>query len=221
MKSLKPTKILTSRQLLFLRFFGQSPLRRYFYLSGGTALCGFYIPYRYSEDLDFFSGEEINLPNIVVWLRSIKPFFKFTSFDVQTSFNRNLLFIKHKHEMLKMEFTYFPFSPKKSNSYGNIAIDSIEDIALNKLFTIYQRPRLRDYMDLYVIIEQKKFRFQQLRLDAKAKFDWDIDPIQLGSQLLKVKKLKDVPRLAQPFDYEAMENYFLKIASSLKQDILK
>ncbi|KKQ44591.1 MAG: Type II secretion system protein E [Candidatus Woesebacteria bacterium GW2011_GWA1_37_8] len=34
-------------------------------MTGGTALAEFYIPYRYSDDLDFFSEEPFNLEDIV------------------------------------------------------------------------------------------------------------------------------------------------------------
>lgn len=47
-------KILNDVQKLFLELFGKRSFSQKFYLSGGTALAGFYIPYRFSEDLDFF-----------------------------------------------------------------------------------------------------------------------------------------------------------------------
>lgn len=48
-------EILTERQRSFLEKVGGADLlTRQFYLTDGTALAGFYIPYRYSEDLDFF-----------------------------------------------------------------------------------------------------------------------------------------------------------------------
>lgn len=50
------SKILTANQLKILSFIGQeSLLAKSFYLSGGTALAGFYLQHRYSEDLDFFN----------------------------------------------------------------------------------------------------------------------------------------------------------------------
>lgn len=218
---LEPTNILTEKQLFFLKLFSTSPLTKSFYLSGGAALCGFYIPYRYSEDLDFLSENEFDIQSILVWLKSIKKQLEYDSFDIQTLFNRNLIFLEFGSETLKTEFTYYPFPTKASEKYMNIKIDSIEDIALNKLFTIYQNPHLRDFMDLFMIMQEKKLDFMQLRLDAKAKFDWDIEMIQLGSQLLKVTELKDTPVLIKDFNYKDMENFFRKIAFSLQNEILK
>ncbi|OGK38910.1 hypothetical protein A3F34_02045 [Candidatus Roizmanbacteria bacterium RIFCSPHIGHO2_12_FULL_44_10] len=218
---LKPTKILTEKQLSFLKLFSTSPLTKSFYLSGGTALCGFYIPYRYSEDLDFFSEAEFDVQSILVWLKSIKNQLKYSAFDIQTSFNRNLIFLEFGSETLKLEFTYYPFPAKASQKYINITLDSIEDIALNKLFTIYQNPRLRDFMDLFMIMKEKKFDFEKLRLDAKVKFDWDIEMIQLGSQLLKVTERKDIPVLVGKFNYNEMEDFFTSLATSLQNKVLR
>ena len=60
------------KQLLFLDLFSDSNLTKNFYLSGGTALTGFYIPYRYSEDLDFFCENEFDIQAVVIFLKSIK-----------------------------------------------------------------------------------------------------------------------------------------------------
>lgn len=218
---LKPTEILTKKQLQFLNLFNLSPLTKSFYLSGGTVLCGFYIPYRYSDDFDFFSETEFEIGSVLIWLKSIKKQLKYDSFDIQTSFNRNLIFLEFGTGTLKVEFTYYPFTTKASQKYMNIIVDSIEDIALNKLFTIYQHPRLRDFMDLFKIMQEKKFDFGQLRLDSKAKFDWDIEMIQLGSQLLKVTERKDTPKLVGEFNFTDMETFFKNIAASLQSEILK
>jgi len=218
---LKPTKILTKTQLLFLNSFGNSYLAKSFYLTGGTALCGFYIPYRKSEDLDFFSESEFNIRNIIIWIRSVKNILKYKSFDLQTSFNRNLIFMEFANETLKTEFTYFPFPRLNSQNYNSVAIDSLRDIALNKLFTIYQNPRMRDYMDLFKIIKNQKFDFHTLRIDAKTKFDWDIEPIQLGTQLMKVTGKKDMPILVEKFDSKVMENFFKETAKLLGGEILE
>jgi len=35
-------------------------------------------------------------------------------------------------------------------------VDSMLDIAVNKIFTIYQKARARDFIDLYFIYQQEK-----------------------------------------------------------------
>ena len=52
--------VLTEGQKAFLSHFGKSPLCKIFYLTGGTALAAFYLQHRFSDDLDFFTEEEVS-----------------------------------------------------------------------------------------------------------------------------------------------------------------
>ena len=46
-------------------------ITQWYYLTGGTALAEFYLHHRYSEDLDFFSENEVDAQGIFVLLKSI------------------------------------------------------------------------------------------------------------------------------------------------------
>ena len=82
-----------------------------FYLTGGTALAEFYLHHRLSEDLDFFSENEFEPQNISVFLEKIKKEAKIKKVEFQQSFNRNLFFLDLMDgDMIKTEFTYFPFA---------------------------------------------------------------------------------------------------------------
>lgn len=215
--------ILSQKQKLFLSLFSQNiSLSRNFYLTGGTALAEFYIPYRYSEDLDFFSENEISLLPITVFLKSIKDKIKYKRFDINRSFNRNIVQLIFEDQTLKLEFTYFPFPQiEKPKIKDGIKIDSLEDIAVNKIFTIYQHPRSRDFTDIYMICQTYPYKIINLLKKARVKFDWHIDPIQLGSQLLQIKELKDYPKLINKIDTQVLLTFFEKEAKQLKQSILK
>ena len=87
---------------------------------------------------------------------------------------------------LKVDFNYYPFPRiEKGLKFGKLQIDSIRDIAANKVHTIFINPRDRDYIDLYFIMKNSDFNLNQLILDAKIKFDWHIDKLTLVSQLFK------------------------------------
>lgn len=214
--------ILTQTQKLFLELFGKQPFSQKFYLSGGTALTEFYISYRLSEDLDFFSEQEVQIDEIIAFITSIKETLGFNNFDYNTSFNRNLFFLHFPDCDLKLEFTYYPFTQLNSTKaeYG-VKIDSIEDIAVNKLFTIYQTPRSRDFMDLYMIIQKYNYSIEDLIKKAKIKFDWHVDAIKLGSQFLLVDELKDYPKLIEPLKETDWQNRFKEEAKKLKKDIIE
>lgn len=215
--------ILTKHQRDFLQAINKIEFfRKNFYLTGGTALAAFYIQRRYSENLDFFSEKEIDLLNLNISLNRVKKDLQISKIDFQQSFNRNIFFCYFKKKILKTEFTFFPFSRiEKGGMRESIEIDSIIDIAVNKLFTIYQRTHARDYIDLYCICREKGFVVGDLIKKAKIKFDWHIDPIQLGTQFVKVREAKDYPRMIQKLPAERWQKFFILEAGKLKKEILK
>lgn len=195
-------EILTPLQRRFIRLFAaDKTLQKQFYLTGGTALAAYYLKHRYSEDLDFFSYESV---------------------DMQ-SYNRNIFFLHAKKEILKTEFTYFPFEQVETPlRKDGVAVDSLVDLAVNKAFTISQNPRARDFIDLYFILARnRKYTFEKLLKLARAKFDAQIDPLQLGTQLLKAKNIQDIPRMANKIDHSVWRNYFVGKAKSLSKEIFK
>jgi predicted nucleotidyltransferase component of viral defense system len=50
---------LTPAQRKLIEALAKSPIRDSFYLSGGTALAGFYVKHRVSKDLDFFTRSDV------------------------------------------------------------------------------------------------------------------------------------------------------------------
>ncbi len=106
--------------------------------------------------------------------------------------------------------------------YKNIEVDSIYDIAVNKVHTISMNPRARDFIDIYFIIKEKSYGFSELLMKAKAKFDWHIDPIQLGSRLLIAKEeVKDYPRMLKKINHQEWKDFFVQEAKKLKKEIFK
>jgi len=56
---------------------------------------------------------------------------------------------------------------------------------------------------------------------AKAKFDWHIDPVKLGTQFLKAKQVRDYPRLTEELNPKNWQDFFEKEAEKLKKDIFQ
>lgn len=197
-------------------------IRHNFYLTGGTALAAFYLHHRYSEDLDFFSEKDVDILPVDVFVKEAGKALGAKSVDYQSSYNRNLFFLSLPDKsILKVEFTNFPFPRiEHGPTEGGITLDSILDIAVNKLFTIYQRTKARDYIDLYAICKESGFALSDLIEKARMKFDWHIDPLQLGTQFLKVKETVDYPRMIQEIQPKEWISFFESEAKKLKPQIL-
>jgi predicted nucleotidyltransferase component of viral defense system len=217
--------ILSSNQKKFLNFFISSPdLRNNFYLTGGTCLSEFYLHHRYSEDLDFFSEKEIDIVSITSILKKSKNSLNYKKIDFQKSFNRNIFqLIFDDKNFLKIELTYFPFETIDKRIEKNyLTIDSLKDIAVNKLFTIIQNPRGRDYYDLFFIFKKTNFDFNELLKLARIKFDYQIDYLTVGTQLIKFSELKDDPIIIDKKNYfNDVEKFFYKLAQKFKNKIIK
>ncbi|MDP3771754.1 MAG: nucleotidyl transferase AbiEii/AbiGii toxin family protein [bacterium] len=194
-----------------------------FYLTGGTALAEFYLHHRLSEDLDFFSEQEFDPQSISVILKKIQKAAGVEKIEYQQSFNRNLFFLHTDSDIIKTEFTYFPFTCiEQKQKMGELFIDSLIDIATNKLFTIYQKPRSRDFIDLYLILTHDPTLTLNTLIDnAQIKFDSYIDPIQLGAQYVRAEELKDYPRMLEKLDKKAWQEFFLKEAEKLSEKVFE
>jgi predicted nucleotidyltransferase component of viral defense system len=216
--------ILTQRQQLTLSLlFKEESIKKHFYLTGGTALSEYYLHHRYSEDLDFFSDEEIVPQSIQIILKKIQRKLGFSRIDYQQSYNRNLFFLHFADGgVLKTEFTFYPFTViELAKDVDGIRIDSLLDIAVNKAFTIYQTPRGRDFIDLYLIIVKEKWNLSDLLKKSRIKFDTCIDPLQLAQQLLKVTELADNPRMIAAYSRKEMMHFWNDEILKLKGEALK
>ncbi len=217
--------ILTSKQLNFLECVqSEKAITRSFYWTGGTPLAEFYLRHRLSDDIDLFcEKKEVNQALVESFLKKISPQLSIQKI-VRSQFlglvSYKLIF-KDKEE-LKVDFNYYPFPRiEKGVRFGNLEIDSLYDIAANKMHTMFMRARPRDYIDIYYILRSKNYSLQKIILDAKAKFDWDIDPMTLSSQFIQAKdvKEKELPKMLVPFDKHDMEAFFLKLAKNLEKEI--
>jgi len=217
--------ILTPHQSQFLDLVAsEKQLTKHFYLTGGTALAEFYYQHRLSEDLDFFNPEvEVNQPALEIFLKNKLQkvgvsHVKKTVFLGLVSYHLNFPDGQH----LKVDFNYYPFPRiEPGKKYKGISIDSIYDIATNKLHTMFMKPRSRDYIDLYFILNREKYPLDKLIIAAKTKFDWHIDKVTLASQFLRTKDFDESAMMLVPFDKKKMDNFFFDLAKSLNKDIFK
>lgn len=217
-------KILSKEQERFLDLFsGEKSLCKRFYFTGGTPLCVFYLFHRISEDLDFFSEKEIEPLPIRGFVGRVQEKLKLKKVDYRQFLGLHSFYLYFSDKnILKVDFNFYPFERiERGIKYKNIEVDSLLDIAVNKVHTISMKPRARDFIDIYFIIKEKNYNFYDLLMKAKAKFDWHIDPVQLGSRLYEAKELTDYPRMIKKIEHREWKSFFIGEAKKLKKEIFK
>lgn len=218
-------EILTFHQKQFLDFIsGEQYIVNNFYLTGGTALSAFYLHHRISEDLDFFNEkEEINLAVIDRIIGKFKDKAELLNIENRSLYGLHNFFLHFKDkDVLKVDFSYYPH-PRilKGIKYRSVIVDSDYDIGVNKVHTISIQPRARDFIDIFFLIKEKGYSLKDLLLKAKAKFDWHIDPIQLGSSFLQAAAVKDFPLMTKKIDHKEWQDFFVINARNLGTEIFK
>ena len=216
--------ILERYQKRFLELVFKEPyILTHYYLTGGTVLSEFYLKHRESYDIDLFTEKEVHLPSIEKFVQTVARTLGAKELAHRRFLGLHTFFFKFPDgKELKVDFNYYPFPRiNRAKNWRGLEIDSLEDIAVNKIHTISMRPRARDFVDIFFIFKKQDFSLPYLISLAKAKFDWHIDAIGLGEALAGAVAYKDLPRILLPFEKKEMDGFFLKLAKSLEKDIFK
>ncbi|MEK6954415.1 MAG: nucleotidyl transferase AbiEii/AbiGii toxin family protein [Candidatus Micrarchaeota archaeon] len=171
-------------------------LRKALIFKGGTALRKIYFEnYRYSEDLDFMLKEKITESELKASLEGI---FEYLKKEYNASFNIKSVYKREWFSDIKVQFMGLqgqkntitidvssdevlvgePEQRKVINSYYDkkfeILVYSLEEILAEKLRSLLQRNRVRDYYDCWYLMTKAKSRidFKEVRqiFDKKVKY---------------------------------------------------
>ncbi|OGG26900.1 hypothetical protein A2960_01995 [Candidatus Gottesmanbacteria bacterium RIFCSPLOWO2_01_FULL_39_12b] len=215
--------ILNDFQKEVIVIFCKTVLAKKFYLAGGTALSEFYLQHRKSEDLDFFTEEELDIKELERFVDFIGKKISLEKVEFQHGFGLYTYFFYPKNETVKhkIDFGQYPFPLiEKPKRFAGLQVEVLYDIAVDKAHIVSVRPRLRDFVDLYFIFQEKKeWNLKGLLQKAYEKFGIKVDPLQLGENLFQVKNLEDMPFMLKDFDRQTMENFFLTEARKLEKGI--
>lgn len=186
-------EILTNLQRKILVLFSNLPDKDAFYLTGGTALSAFFIKHRISHDLDFFTNvEELILPlsqkleaslkndNLVV--ERLRGFHSFVELTVSSSEDSTIIHIA-------LDSPYRFEQPFESKEIPGIKIDSLIDIASNKLLALFGRATLRDFIDVYFLT--KEYFDKKHLIEKAAQKDRGFDLYWLGVAMERINEYPD------------------------------
>lgn len=192
-----------------------------YYLTGGTALAEFYLNHRYSDDLDLFTRKKA-LP--VEDLRVAEVAFDQLGLDVtrQTQsdqFARFFLVASGSSEGLKVELgrdVGAMMAPPLR--LGPVVVDSLEDIAVNKVCAILGREEPKDFCDLYFILTESTFTLDYLIGRAREKegaFDGEDGILRFAVALLRAKDLPMLPRMVKNLTLPQLSHFLVPEAENL------
>lgn len=192
-----------------------------FVFGGGTALSEFYLQHRLSEDLDFFTENEISFEKLRTSMDKIAKKLKIKSVEYREIQSAKVFFLKRGgKEVIKTDFNYFPYYHfERGKKYKNLTVQSLADIATSKLDTILNRKQARDFVDFYFLQKEHPFSLEFLLKRIKEKFRWKVDPLYLASCFLKAENLQDYPKMIKTFSRKDMISYFINLAKDQKKNI--
>lgn len=184
-------KIVDNFQKEILVALGKTNLAKKIYWSGGTALAYQYLKHRRSFDLDFFSDDLYADDWILSELNKIKKEARIDNSSYQKKLNRWIYFFKKDKELVKFEIVYYPFQAidkRLFNKDFNIKVDSLLDIAANKVQTIFERQEPKDVFDLYWLLKTKQVSLEKLFQLVEKKFGSAIDPVTWSLRAIETSR---------------------------------
>jgi predicted nucleotidyltransferase component of viral defense system len=208
-------QIISKEQEIILDKVSQNDyLRSNFYFTGGTALSLVYLQHRESVDLDFFTEGQINQDLI---LEQVEHWSKEDGFIISERFNDPVYIFAltfPNNTSIKVDFARYPYKAiEKRDYYKGIPIDSLIDIATNKLLSVTQRIEAKDFVDLYFLL--KKFTIWDLIQGVKIKFNVKIEPLLLGQDFLLAEDFDHLPKMIKPPTLEELKGFYRDQAKQL------
>lgn len=150
------------------------------FLTGGAALAGFYLGHRDTEDLDLFCSQEIDLQEVARVLEAAAATrgAKVQALRTYPGFRR--LFAARGEETCVIDLVVdsAPAIDVQKAVFGKIRVDTLREIAANKLCTLLGRGEIKDLVD-FQKLTAAGIELGQALTDAERK-DAGMDPATLA-----------------------------------------
>ncbi|MFH1131322.1 MAG: nucleotidyl transferase AbiEii/AbiGii toxin family protein [Pseudomonadota bacterium] len=208
--------LLTPIQRRFLEYLNaDKTFRRYFYLTGGTALSAFHLFHRYSDDLDFFTHQS-DLDIVPGLMKHAE-----NKLNIKAKQSRKSPhFLRYDIENgLKIYFVAdVSFRHGSPEIISDFLVDSVKNIAVNKVCAILGRLDSKDYVDLYLILKKYKYDIFEL-LELGAKKDAGLELFIWASVIADVQQLSILPKIIVPITLKEITDFYLELRDSILDKI--
>lgn len=207
--------ILSPLHQQILRLFFAGGAGQAFFLTGGTALAEFYLHHRYSEDIDLFTLDDeaftlasASLPAIATALGGVHEE------RVATIHFRQVFLRVPGQPELKLDLVR-DVGPQfgEHQRFGDIIVDSMLNIAVNKLTALFGRAAPKDFVDLYFLL-RAGFDLDELMELAKVK-DPGFSEFYFAGMLREVHRVQHLPRMIEPLTVSELQTFFAPLAEQV------
>ncbi len=215
-----PTEILNPLQRDFLQAFFAQEIGQRFFLTGGTALAAFYLYHRLSVDLDLFTQDDVALSACIRPVDEIAAHLGCQLQRSRVSQYFQQVFLSHPNypTMLKIDLVR-DFGPLYGERvvYDGIVVDSLENIAANKILALFGRAAMKDFVDLYFVL-QRGYDWRQLFKMAQEK-DSGLTLFYFAGMLRQIERQHSLPEMLVPVPLEELKAFFLNMAREIMSEL--
>jgi len=199
------SKAITSLKHDFLEAFFFREKR--FFLTGGSALGLFYLDHRYSYDLDLFTIETPEWPEIdgIFHLCAREINAQGEILKDSPTFRRYRLSRNAETEIVDFVLAIEKQIDENKQLFKNVRVDTLHEIFVNKITTLISRCEVKDLVDLY-FLEQEGMRIEDHFAEARQK-DGGLDPAMISS-ILKSLQITEMPDyLIKPLSLDELKSF--------------
>lgn len=217
MYKLHNNPILYPHQVKLLKLFFLTPFAKPFFFTGGTALSAFYLAHRESQDLDFFSLQPFDSLALRTTMQEIANMTHSTLTMHIRSQTFNEILLENKKEGWRQKIDIVQEQPKHFGEItivDTVPVDSLINIATNKILTVFGRLEPKDYIDLFVIFTKTKLSFEKMFKLAKQK-DLGLSEFYFANIITDVEKFTTLPKMKIPFNKKAFLQFYKDLSRKL------
>lgn len=208
--------ILTPQQFdVLTRFFADEPGQPFF-LTGGTALAGFYLHHRLSDDLDLFTTDTAALEMGARAVQQLGTDLGYsTKLTMSATWMKRVEIYVPNSQPLRVELVRDIDVQFGSHQVcEGIIVDSILNIAVNKVTTIFGRAAIKDLIDLYFLL-QAGYTLPPLFELARQK-DRGFTEFYFAGMLRNALRQPPVlPTMLKPLNVEEMLDFYRQLSDDL------
>lgn len=150
--SARPSRLTALQRDLLDAFFARE---RRMFLTGGGALAGFYFAHRETEDLDLFAPPGLDLAEaarvLVEAARACGA--QVTPMQEHGDFHREKVTRGEEETIVDLVIDRAPMVETEKASFGAIHVDTLREIAANKICTLLSRCEIKDLVDLQALLD--------------------------------------------------------------------